>query len=306
MGGHLARAFVREGYRVRCALRAFSDPRPLSGLPGELVRADFDRTSDLSAASKGVDVVVHAAGITRARHPGDYHRVNAGITRRLAAAALREGVGRFVLVSSLAARGPDARSAGGDRPASPYGVSKLEAERCLRSLGGGMETVVLRPAAVYGPRDRDFLPLFRMARRGLLVLPSGRGSLQPVYAPDVARAALAAARGGAGFGPFPLAERRRYTWKEVAAALEQALGRRVRVLRVPAVASVAAGRAAEGAARLLGSEPLFDERRARDLAVHAWTCDTTATERALGWRAGVPLPEGLKRTLRWYRREGWL
>src|SRR5215211_6659999 len=187
VGSHVAQALVESGYEVRCGARPTSNARWISGLDMERVPLDVrGNPDDFCRAVQNVDVVVHAAGITRARQPEDYYSVNAGGTRRLAAAALRSGVRRFVLISSLAARGPD----GHDHPESDYGRSKLEAETHLLALGGRMETVVLRPAAVYGPRDTDLLPLFRIARAGWLLVPSGAGPLQPVYAEDVARAAL--------------------------------------------------------------------------------------------------------------------
>jgi nucleoside-diphosphate-sugar epimerase len=303
VGSHVAQAFVEAGYEVRCGVRASSDVRWISDLDIERVPLDLRvRPEDLSRAVENVDLVVHAAGITRARRTEDYHSANAEGTLRLAVAALEAGVHRFVLISSLAARGPDGRT----RPASAYGRSKLEAETHLRSLGGRMEAVVLRPAAVYGPRDTDLLPLFKMARGGWLPVPSGASFLQPVYATDAARAALAAAREPVGFGPFPVAENRRYTWKDVVAGLEKALGRTVRVVRLPAAAFTLAGRAAEWAARPFSAVPVFDERRAQDLAVHTWTCDVSETEEALGWRAEIPLSEGLERTALWYGRAGWL
>jgi nucleoside-diphosphate-sugar epimerase len=271
----------------------------------ERVELDLSRHADLSGALEGVDLVVHAAGITRARRAEDYHAVNAEGTKRLAAAAL--GVRRFVLISSLAARGPDEGDDGRDHPESAYGRSKLAAEAYLRDFDEQMEAVVLRPAAVYGPRDTDLLPLFRMAGAGWLPLPSGAHLLQPVYAEDAARAALAAAsRPGAGFGPFPVAEAVRYTWEDVVEGLERAVGRSVRAVRLPAAVYTLAGRAAEWAARPLSTVPIFDERRARDLALRTWTCDTSAPERALGWRAEVSLSEGLDRTARWYAQAGWL
>ena len=306
VGSHVARAFAEANYEVRCGARSSSDLRWISDLDAERVPLDLrGNQADISRAVDNVDLVVHAAGITRARRAEDYSAVNAGGARRLAAAALGAGVRRFVLISSLAARGPDG-SAKGDHPASAYGRSKLEAERHLLALGGRMEAIVLRPAAVYGPRDTDLLPLFRMARGGLLPVPSEAGPLQPVYAEDVARAALAAARGPAGFGPFPVAENARYDWEYVVAGLEKALGRPVRAVRVPAAAFVLAGRAAEWAARPLSAVPIFDERRARDLALNAWTCDPSGTLEALGWRAEVSLFEGLGRTARWYAQAGWL
>jgi nucleoside-diphosphate-sugar epimerase len=303
VGSHIAQAFVEAGYEVRVGSRASSNERWISGLDTERVPLDLDGSAeDLSRALHNVDVVVHAAGITRARRPGDYYSVNAGGTRNVATAALREGVRRLVLISSLAARGPDGR----DHPESDYGRSKLEAESHLRALSGRMEAVVLRPAAVYGPRDTDLLPLFRLARAGWLTVPSRAALLQPVYVQDAARAALAAAREPVGFGPFPVAENRRYTWRDVAAGLEKALGRTVRAVRLPAGAFVLAGRMAEWAARPFSAVPILDERRSRDLALNAWTCDVSGTEEALGWRAEVPLFEGLERTARWYGQVGWL
>jgi nucleoside-diphosphate-sugar epimerase len=303
VGSHVAQAFVEAGYEVRVGARASSNARWISSLDTERVPLDVrGKPEDISRAVENVDVVVHAAGITRARRAEDYYSVNAGGTRRLATAALRAGVRRFVLVSSLAARGPDGR----DHPESDYGRSKLEAETYLLALVGRMETVVLRPAAVYGPRDTDLLPLFRLARAGWLPVPSGAALLQPVYVEDAARSALAAARAPVDFGPFPVAENRRYTWRDVAAGLEKALGRTVRAVRLPAGAFVLAGRAAEWAAKPLSAVPVLDERRARDLALNAWTCDVSGTEEALGWRAEVPLFEGLERAARWYGQVGWL
>ena len=308
VGSHIAHAFAEAGYEVLCGVRAASDLRWISGLPVERVPLDLKgRAEDLSRAVENADLVVHAAGITRARRAEDYYSVNAEGTRRLADAALGSGVRRFVLISSLAARGPDDLAKdGSDHPESAYGRSKLESEAHLRSLGGKMETVALRPAAVYGPRDTDLLPLFKLARAGWLPIPSGSNLLQPVYATDVAGAALAAAREPVGFGPFPVAENGRYTWKDVVAGLEKALGRRVRGVRLPATSFTLAGRAAELAARPFSALPVFDERRGRDLAVNTWTCEASPAEEALGWRAEVPLFEGLGCTARWYARAGWL
>ena len=307
VGSHIAQVFVEAGYQVRCGVRASSNTGWLGDLAVELTPLDLTHPKDLPRAVEDVDVIVHAAGVTRAKRTGDYQQINARGTQKLAAASAKAGVRRFVLISSLAARGPDALTKDGhDRPASSYGRSKLEAETHLRSLSEQIETVVLRPAAIYGPRDIDLLPLFKMANSGWLLLPSHPGLLQPVYVADVAQAALAAARKTAGFGPFPIAEADRYAWHEVAGGLRRALGRPVRTIRLPAAVFELAGRTAEWAAKLRGSAPIFDERRAEDLAVYTWTCEPSGAEQALGWRTEVSLFEGLKRTVGWYRQAGWL
>ena len=307
VGSHITEIFVEAGYEVRCGLRARSDPRWISDLPVERVPLDLTRPEDLPQAVRDINVVVHAAGTVKARRMSDYHPVNAEGTRRLAVAAAGAGVRRFVLISSLAARGPDTLAKDGqDHPVSAYGQSKLKAEEYLRTFGEQMETIALRPAGVYGPRDTELLPLFKMANGGWLILPSGPNVLQPVYATDVARAALAATRKFVGFGPFLLAEAAHYTWQDVVDVLEKVLDRPVRVVRLPAAIFKLAGNAAEWVAKLRNTVPVFDERQASDLAVHTWTCDPSSTERALGWRAEVALFEGLERTARWYRGAGWI
>jgi nucleoside-diphosphate-sugar epimerase len=309
VGSHVTQAFVEAGHEVRCSLRTTGDPRWISDLPVKLVPLDLTRPEDLPRAVEDVDVVVHAAGLVKARRTSDYRLVNTEGTRKLATAAKEARVRRFVLISSLAARGPDNTPPGDerDRPASAYGRSKLEAEEILRPFGKQMEVVTLRPAGIYGPRDTEILPLFKMARGGWLILPSGPRALQPVYATDVARAALVAAgKTAVGYGPYPVAEASRYTWRDAAKGLEDALGCTLRVAYLPAAAFKLAGRAVEKTSRLFDAKPAFDERQAWDLAVHTWTCDPSSTEQALGWRAEVSLYRGLELTARWYRRVGWI
>lgn len=304
VGSHVAEACARRGDRVRVTVRASSDRSWIEGLEAEEVEVDLRDPATMRRALGGVDLVLHLAGVTAAPTPALFHEVNVVGTGRLARAAVEGGVRRFVYVSSLAARGPD----GAAGPVSPYGRSKRQGERrLLAEAGPGMEVVILRPGGVYGPRDTDLLPLFRLSARGWLPAPPGGGPLQPVYVEDVAGAVLrAAAAEEPGRGPWPLAEERSYGWDEVARGMERALGRPVRTLPLPATLLVAAGAVSEAVGKLRGRTPELDRRRARDLAVHRWTCDPGPSREALGWRPAVALPEGLARTAAWYRERGWL
>lgn len=302
VGSHVADVMHARGHRLRCTVRGGSSLRWLSRLPVETVRADLTDPPALEEALEGVEAVVHVAGVTSVTRSELYRTVNVLATEGLARAASDRGVGRFVFVSSLAARGP--RGAPG--PDSAYGRSKRDAEEALAGLDGGMEVVVLRPGGVYGPRDTDLLPLFRAAARGWLPVPASGAPLQPVYAVDAAEAVADALEGSPGFGPWTVVEGRSYAWSEVARSLADALGREVRTVPVPSPLAEAAGALVQAAARALGRAPPFDRRRARDLTGLDWTADPSRTEEALGWRARVSLPEGLERTTAWYRGEGWL
>lgn len=306
VGSHVAEALGRAGFRVRCAIRATSDTRWLAGQDVETVKIDLLSRQQLRDAMRDVEHVVHAAGLTRARRETEYFSVNATVTEIVAGEAAAAGVRRFVLVSSLAARGPD----GSRGPASAYGASKLEAERRLAAVAesaNSLQPRVLRPGGVYGPRDTDLLPLFKLAATGFVPVPGVVGRLQPVYASDVAAAVLRAlGETAVDQGPFALGGPEVHSWEEIADALGAAVGRNVRPVRVPVALFLAAGTVGELAAMLLRRAPDLDRRRARDLTRLDWTCELEPVEQQLGWRPSVSLHEGLAESAAWYRKMGWL
>ena len=151
--------------------------------------------ASLDAALRGVTHVIHCAGCTKALRPSEFHTVNHAGTRNVVEAVNRQPgqIQRFVHVSSLAAGGPatavrPAREDDPPRPVSEYGRSKLAGEEEVRRAGKA-EHVIVRPPAVYGPRDEAFLPLFQAVKAHLL--PSfggGRQALSLVYVKDLAEA----------------------------------------------------------------------------------------------------------------------
>ena len=299
LGSHLADALVEAGHDVTASVRRTSDTRRIDRLAIEKVELDLAKGA---AAVRGYDVVVHSGALTRARNEAEFMAVNATGTERLARAAGEAGVRRFVFISSLAARGPD----GARGPVSPYGRSKAVAEQALAAIGGPMDIVVLRPGGVYGPRDRDLLPLFRLAARGWAVIPRGANPVQPVHVSDVVSAVLASLTALVP-EPLPIAGAAASSWDEVASALIAAAERPGRVLRAPPAAFLTAGLLSEFASRWTGTAPAMDRRRARDLSLHAWTCDIGPSRRHLDpWRPRVEMEAGMAQTAAWYRREGWL
>src|SRR5262245_35529044 len=157
LGGQV-RAIVRPGNR-----------KPLPhGV--ESVEASLLDTSALARALDGCEAVVHAAGVIRARTQADFDAVNVGATRTVVAAANAAGA-RVILISSEAAIGAGTRERpsredDSPKPLTPYGRSKLGGEEVVRR-DARVPWTIIRPSAVYGPRDRGFLPLFALAARGL-------------------------------------------------------------------------------------------------------------------------------------------
>ena len=308
VGSHIAQALVRRGHRVRISLRTTSDLRWIDGLDVERVVADLGGAPAAKQLVEGVDAVVHAAGITRARRPEAFMTINADATGALARAAREAGCACFILLSSLAARGPDQAMVEGDAPVSWYGLSKLRAERQLHEVhrSGGIRGVSLRLGGVYGPRDTDLLPLFQAASYGLLPLPPRGLRAQPVHVHDAVAAVEAALEARVGIGPWPVSHPDTYLWDDLGRRVADALGRRVVRFHLPRAVVLTAARISERWAGWRNAAPLLDLRRAEDLACFSYTVDVTRTIDALGWTPQVAVPEGLESTARWYRERGWI
>jgi nucleoside-diphosphate-sugar epimerase len=302
LGSHIAEVLVQHGFTVRCTLRQSSSLQWLKNLNVEKVTVNFSDEASLQKACQGVDVVIHNAGITRAKNDAEFFEVNTNATERLAKAAIKAKVSRFIFISSLEARGPD----GFTTAISSYGKSKLEAEGCLSKLQKDIEIILLRPAGVYGPRDTDLLTLFQMANYGFLTVPATKGRLQPVHGRDVAEAVLASLEGKVQLGPFAIAEANTYSWQDMAEILGIAMNKKLRVLKIPREVFLGAGYAFETLSKLFNQAPKLDRRRAKSLAYYTYTCDTRPFNHAFGWQAKISLQEGLRETAEWYKQNKWL
>ncbi len=306
LGSHVADALLAAGWRVRAAVRPASDLRWLQGKPlRTVIPGESDEGHDRLLAD--AVAVVHCAGAVRAPDYAGYRAGNVEPTRRLLAAAARAGgVRAFVHVSSLAACGParDGRprtETDAPAPVDDYGRSKLEAE-ALFSADLPFRWAILRPPALYGPRDRAFLPLFRWARRGWA--PRALGGLRAVSlldGRDCAAAAVALLATGSARGVFFADDGAVHGWDGIAAALAAAVGRRVRAFPVPVPLADALVRAGARLAR-----GRLDPQATAKLTVPAWTCDGSRLRAVTGLPLPRDLATGFGQTREFYLAAGWL
>jgi nucleoside-diphosphate-sugar epimerase len=320
IGNSLAKLLLSRGHAVRALVRRTSSRVGLEGV--SFVEGDLATGAGLEAAVEGVEVVMHLAGLTKARTPEEYHLANAEGTRRLAAAAAAQAKPpRFVYCSSLAAAGPSRAGhpkteEDTEAPISTYGRSKLAGEMALRAFADRLHSVILRPAIVYGPADREFLPsLLPMAKMGVM-LKSGFGSkhYSLVHVDDLCEALYAAAHKGAKLDPLDsrsgvyfVSDDVEYTWEQVCFTLADAMGkRRPRVVALPDAFSYAAGLGGELQAKLRGTVAIINRDKAREMRAEAWTCSPARAKREIEYHPRVALRDGMQGALAWYRKEGML
>jgi nucleoside-diphosphate-sugar epimerase len=313
LGSHIADQLLAAGCRVRVSVRATSNLRWLEGKPVEIVEIDLGSAADCRAFVAGSEAVVHCAGVVSATREEDYRKANVDTTRVLLEAAQQEWAGVadhvFLLVSSLAAHGPaplsrPAVETAECHPITAYGRSKRAAEQLALEGDWDFRCVSLRPPGLYGPRDTEFVPLFKAARWGLTArIGQSITGLSLVDGRDAAAAALALLASEQAVGPYFVDDGQAgYSWPQLAAALGQAAGRKVRVLPLPlgllklAAAVVGRGRAARS--------PVLNADRLADLDAEGWACDGSRLNRDTGFRAQFDLERGFRTTMDFLREQG--
>ena len=219
---------------------------------------------------------------------------------------------RLIYLSALAAAGP----ARDGRPVEPrdephpitaYGRSKLVGEQACCAASDAFEVVMLRAPVVYGPREKDFFLLFRLAARGFLPLPAGPESVvQLVHVTDLVQAMLRAATMPEARGLYHVAESRSYGWSEIATCISRAVGRSVHMVRIPRFLVQMAATVSEGGAAAIGRTTIFNREKVKELLAPGWLCETTLAKQELGFEAQVPLATGCVETAAWYRQQTWL
>ncbi|GAB5348028.1 NAD-dependent epimerase/dehydratase family protein [Alteriqipengyuania sp. 357] len=241
------------------------------------------------------ECVIHIAGLTRSVNNDHFEIVNVTGTLNVVEAAVRSGAKRLVLVSSLAAREPEL---------SAYGASKRRAETIVAA--SGLDWTIVRPPGVYGPRDTDYLEMFRAARKGVLPVPAG-GRSSMIHVRDLARLLLALRDGGEGithelFEPDDGHEGG-WTHPELATAIGNAVGKKVHPIPLPAFALHAAAAIDE---KLRGRNARLTRDRAGYLAHKDWTARADHTVPRDVWQPEILTREGLRDTAQWYREAGML
>jgi len=312
VGSHVADGLLAAGWRVRALVRRPESPGWLKGMDVEIAPGDVRDTAALGAFVAGAEAVVHAAGKTSAKSEAAYLAANAGGTANVVAATLRSApAAHVVLVSSQAAGGPSldglpvSTSAPG-HPVSSYGRSKLEGENAVRTASR-LAYTILRPSAVYGPRETAIKDLFAAASRGVVpVLAGGRPRIQLVYVGDVVRAILGAIRRGGRQETFNVAHPEVLDYRRIAEVLASLPAKKAVLIPVPGSLIRAAGWAIGAASAFSSGPPVFNGEKASEMLQPAWLCYVGDTQVALDQPFETDFAHGSRLTWNWYVDEGWI
>lgn len=295
IGRTICRLLHEQGCRVRVLARSEARLDALQGLVDERVFGHIEDPEALNALVEGATAVVHAAGAVRGATQRDFDRVNVDGVRNLVQAMLRrEHPPRLLCLSSLAAREPQL---------SLYAASKRRGEQVLEQEAQQLDWIALRPPAVYGPGDRELLPVFRLMAKGIALVPgSCEARFSMIYVDDIAAAVLAWLRQPAvPSGVYSLHDGREggYCWNDVADSVARLCTRPVRKVVVPPALLQIPAWINRNLGRAFGYAPMLTPEKLRELSHPDWVCDNEAIQKVLDWQPQVQLEEGLRKTPGW-------
>jgi len=293
IGSTIARRLVTEGWKIRALTRPTSDRSPLTGFDVHWVEGALEDVESLRRLVRGADAVIHCAGAVRGADQAHFDRSNVdGVARLVQAAIEQQPLPRFLLLSSLAARQPDI---------SPYASSKRQGEVVLAAESGQMSWTALRPPAVYGPGEKEMLPLLRWMVRGIaFVLSSGGSRFSMLYVDDLVEVIQKwLLKDGLPKKVFELHDGRLsgYSWKDLIDTVEHLTRKHVYCVPIPLFVLKALAGINLQTARLLGYAPMLTPGKLRELRHSDWICDNKTITQETGWIPRISLEEGLKRTL---------
>jgi 2-alkyl-3-oxoalkanoate reductase len=292
IGSVVARRLRCAGWTVRSLIR--TKPNRACHPQGDCAWVEGDLTDPrgLVPFVNGADAIVHCAGVVRGASRTQFNHVNVdGVAHLVRAASRAQPAPRFLLISSLAARQPHL---------SLYAASKRGGEEVLEAQGL-MEWAAFRPPAVYGPGDRELLPLLRWASRGMgFRVGRAERRFSLLYVDDLAEAVcrwLDARPGRPSIYELDDGHEGGYTWDDVMHTIEGLCSRRVFRVNVPVTAVFLAAVLNGLAGRLFGRSPMLTRGKFREITHPDWCCNNGPITDEYGWAPRVSLEEGLRRTL---------
>jgi dihydroflavonol-4-reductase len=323
VGSYLVEGLLSQGYQVTCLVRKTSNLRWLSGLNVEYVYADISEKESLSREAesfgknvlKDVDFVFHVAGLTKAKRKEEYFKANYQGTKNLIELCVEDNprIKRFVYISSQAAVGPgkDSKPLDETAPCNPitdYGKSKLEGEKVVLEFSSRLPVTIIRPPAVYGPKDTDILSFFKVTNKGFrTLLGKGERYISLCYIEDLIHGIILAAESPKAIGQiYFIADDQIYSWRETFRIVSKVLNKKTIPLRIPKAFLYIIAFVSENIARILGKPTVINVQKVREITQKYWLCDVSKAKRELGFSPKYKLEEGAKKTVKWYKEKGWL
>ncbi len=313
IGSHLADTLIEHSdwKEIKCLVR--NKEKWLEGKNYSKIKGDLHSINTIEKALRDTDVIFHLAGLVKAPTQKEFDYANVEATENLVRLANKTGVKKLVILSSLAACGPSSGRPVTEKdpmkPVSMYGKSKKKMEEMIHKIAEpGLSITIIRPPAVYGPREDQIFTLFKMMKNGVapIVGDGENPKLSIVYVDDLIQGIMkAAAQTQIGIHTYFVSGQESVSWNQIMEIVKIVLNKKITPIKIkPNWVKKFAG-AIETTASFLGSYPVINREKANEMVLE-WTCSHQKAVVELNYKPQYSLEEGISRTLRWYKQHNWL
>ena len=315
VGSFVAQELIAQQHEVSCLVRPSSDRRWLADLPVEFCIGSLLEIETFLESLRKSEYVIHVAGVTTANNVKQYYAGNVQPTESLLRAieVHHPTIQRFLLVSSQAAAGPSPSAIPIDenhprQPITDYGISKVQSEKLAQSYMTKIPVTIVRPPAVYGPRDDGVYNFFRLIKYGINPMIGHTDQLiNLVYVEDLARGIVQAAFSPQAVGrTYFLCDETSYRWSEVARLTAQIMNKKYITIKLPYTLIYILSFFLEKIAAFSGVTTILNRQKMNELKRPFWVISPQRAQSDFNYRTSVQLAEGIERTVRWYRDNHWL
>ncbi|MEO6549701.1 MAG: NAD(P)-dependent oxidoreductase [Ferruginibacter sp.] len=315
LGYHMIVAAIENGFNVYAAIRKNSEIQHLKHLPLQYLTLNYEDADAMNKqlVDNKINYIIHAAGVTKAPRQEAYDLVNATFTLNLARAAELSGnhFKKLVFVSSLAAVGPlsddhhKITEQTLPNPVTAYGRSKLLAEQGLSTIA--IPSTILRPTAIYGPRDKDIFIMIKTVNKGFDPYIGKAGqSLSFVHAKDVADLAVAALNKEKALGVFNVTDGNSYNRYQLSDIVKKIVKKKAIRFHIPMPLVKVLAYVLETTNGWLKKPSVISREKLHELAARNWVCDISKAKNELSFAPKFDLQSGLEDSIAWYAKNKWL
>ncbi len=317
IGSHLVDQLLEEENEVIASIRKSSDLRWLKDKPVKLIEANFANPADLEKLVEGVDYVYHIAGLVAAKNYSEFLKVNKNVTENLIKACIKvnPNIDRFVLVSSQTVAGPSSSLENPQteddipKPITSYGKSKFEGEKVAVSYMDKLPITIVRPPAVFGPRDTAIKDIFAIVNKGIAPLIGWKDKyVSLIYVKDLVRGIILAGESKIAEGQiYFITSNRFYTWNEIMSAMKIAFNKKHLIkIKIPHTAVLTLAALSEFFGKFSNKPPVFNYEKGIDFIQKYWICSPNKAENDLDFTSEIPLEDGIAETAAWYLKNKWI
>lgn len=315
IGSHLVDFLVKKNHNVKCIVRKSSNLKWLEKKPIEIIDSGLTDKEKLKESLKNVDYVFHIAGIVKAKTWEDYVTGNVLNTKVILDAILESDskIKKVIILSSQTAGGPSVpgipiKETDKPNPITRYGKSKLEQEKLALQYSDKIPITIIRPPAVYGPRDTEIYLVFKTYGQGLMTMVGlNKKLLSIVHVFDLVEGIFNAAITENTTGKlYYVGSENYYDWDLISEAISKAMGKKAIKIKIPHFVVFAVAGIAQFFSLFSKHAATFNIEKAKDFVQADWTCDSNKAKKDFGYKQKISLEEGMKITINWYKENGWL